>query len=248
MAVKKVVDLSFAGCGFLGMFHVGVLAAFRQHTDRVRVNHCLGASSGTLAACAAAACWDPAWLGDVFKEAVGRSATSGLGAFSKDFVVADIIKDMFQDLPLDIHHQINGRVHISLTTYSFQNLMVSEFSSKQELQDAITCSCFLPVFSGRQLPSFRGKTFLDGGLSNNLPAFDSETVKISPFSGKLKNISPLDQSRITMTLSQESVNFNVINIRRHFEGLRYMNNDRINEYYDLGFSLADQFLTNVLLD
>ena len=231
----------------------------------MRVNNCLGASSGTLAACAAAACWDPAWLGDVFKEAVGRAATSSLGAFSKDFVVADIIKvrfkciqspelilfvflqDMFQDLPIDIHHQINGRVHISLTTYSFQNLMVSEFSSKQELQDALTCSCFLPVFSGRQLPSFRGKTFLDGGLSNNLPTLDSETVKISPFSGKLKNISPLDQSRITMTLSQENVNLNVMNIQRHIEGLRYMNNDRINVYYDLGFSLADQFITNVLL-
>ena len=27
--MRKAVDLSFAGCGFLGMFHIGSLAAFR---------------------------------------------------------------------------------------------------------------------------------------------------------------------------------------------------------------------------
>ena len=31
MVAKKVIDISFAGCGFLGMFHVGSLAAFRRY-------------------------------------------------------------------------------------------------------------------------------------------------------------------------------------------------------------------------
>ena len=31
VVVKKLADLSFAGCGFLGLFHVGSLAAFRKY-------------------------------------------------------------------------------------------------------------------------------------------------------------------------------------------------------------------------
>ena len=37
MTLKKVADLSFAGCGFLGMFHIGALAAFRKHEDKGEV-------------------------------------------------------------------------------------------------------------------------------------------------------------------------------------------------------------------
>lgn len=45
------MNLSFAGCGFLGIYHVGVAAGFRKYAPRILLNKISGASAGALAAC-----------------------------------------------------------------------------------------------------------------------------------------------------------------------------------------------------
>lgn len=45
------MNLSFAGCGFLGIYHVGVAACFRQYAPYVVLGKTSGASAGALAAC-----------------------------------------------------------------------------------------------------------------------------------------------------------------------------------------------------
>merc|ERR1712059_127133 len=79
---------------------------------------------------------------------------------------------------------------VSLTDTKLRNRLVTGFLSKEDLVAALVCSCFLPIFSGSKLPYFRGERYLDGGLTNQLPTLDQNTVKISPFSGKDKQISP----------------------------------------------------------
>ena len=46
------VSVSFAGCGFLGLYHVGSLAAWRDHDHLVTVEHALGSSAGAIVAAA----------------------------------------------------------------------------------------------------------------------------------------------------------------------------------------------------
>ena len=46
------VSVSFAGCGFLGLYHVGSLACWRDHAHLVEVEHALGASAGAIVAAA----------------------------------------------------------------------------------------------------------------------------------------------------------------------------------------------------
>lgn len=48
---KSTMNLSFAGCGFLGIYHVGVAACFRKYTPYILLNKISGASAGALAAC-----------------------------------------------------------------------------------------------------------------------------------------------------------------------------------------------------
>jgi patatin-like phospholipase domain-containing protein 2 len=52
------MNLSFSGCGFLGIYHVGVLSAFKEHSpDTVQNNRISGCSAGALvAACALCDC------------------------------------------------------------------------------------------------------------------------------------------------------------------------------------------------
>lgn len=44
------MNLSFSGCGFLGIYHVGVASAFREYAPQVCLGKIAGASAGSLAA------------------------------------------------------------------------------------------------------------------------------------------------------------------------------------------------------
>lgn len=45
------MNLSFAGCGFMGIYHVGVAVCIRQFAPQLLVEKVSGASAGALAAC-----------------------------------------------------------------------------------------------------------------------------------------------------------------------------------------------------
>jgi predicted acylesterase/phospholipase RssA len=50
MANKTKLNLSFAGCGFLGIYHVGVAACLKKYAPHMVVNKASGASAGAIAA------------------------------------------------------------------------------------------------------------------------------------------------------------------------------------------------------
>jgi predicted acylesterase/phospholipase RssA len=45
------MNLSFAGCGFLGIYHVGVAGCFKKYAPHLLLNNISGASAGAIAAC-----------------------------------------------------------------------------------------------------------------------------------------------------------------------------------------------------
>lgn len=47
-----MINLSFAACGFLGIYHLGAVGAFLRHGDRLlgSLGACAGASAGALVA------------------------------------------------------------------------------------------------------------------------------------------------------------------------------------------------------
>ena len=61
---------------------------------------------------------------------------------------------------------------------SMKNVVVSNFETKDSLIDALTCSCFIPFFSGYSIPKFKGEKYIDGGFTNQLPVLDEHTVTI----------------------------------------------------------------------
>ena len=109
MSRRKVLDLSFAGCGFLTMYHIGSLAAFRSASDSVIINRCLGASGGALVACAAVADLDSLWLEAVFRDLVKSVGHNRFGAFSRNFDVGDILKVWLNKFHI---HQCQAQIEI----------------------------------------------------------------------------------------------------------------------------------------
>uniref|UniRef100_A0A8C5U8I2 PNPLA domain-containing protein n=1 Tax=Malurus cyaneus samueli TaxID=2593467 RepID=A0A8C5U8I2_9PASS len=97
-------------------------------------------------------------------------------------------------LPEDSYLLASGRLHISLTrVVDGQNVMASEFSSKEELIQALLCSCFLPIYCGFIPPSYRGVRYVDGGFTGLQPvsSLEEPVITVSPFTGEL-DICPRD--------------------------------------------------------
>uniref|UniRef100_A0A8C2IY30 Patatin-like phospholipase domain containing 3 n=1 Tax=Cyprinus carpio TaxID=7962 RepID=A0A8C2IY30_CYPCA len=153
-------NLSFAGCGFLGVYHIGVASCLLEQAPyliRGATKIC-GASAGALTAsvltteaCLEKCCED---VINVAKEARKRN----LGPLHPTFNIVKVIRGgLYRDLPSNAHTLASGRLCISLTrVMDGQNVLVSDFSSKDELIQALICSCFIPVYCGLIPPAFRG--------------------------------------------------------------------------------------------
>ncbi|XP_037373231.1 patatin-like phospholipase domain-containing protein 2 [Talpa occidentalis] len=213
-------NISFAGCGFLGVYHVGVASCLREHAPFLVANaaHVYGASAGALTATAlvTGACLGEAGANiiEVSKEARKRF----LGPLHPSFNLVKTVRScLLKTLPADSHERANGRLGISLTRVSDgENVIISHFSSKDELIQANICSTFIPVYCGLIPPTLHGVRYVDGGISDNLPLYElRNTITVSPFSGE-SDICPQDSStnihelRVTNT----SIQFNLRNLYR----------------------------------
>ncbi|XP_019375327.1 PREDICTED: patatin-like phospholipase domain-containing protein 2 [Gavialis gangeticus] len=213
-------NISFAGCGFLGVYHIGVASCLQERAPFLVANAktIYGASAGALTATAlvAGACLGEAGADiiRVSKEARKRF----LGPLHPSFNLVKTIRScMYKTLPENAHVASTGRLGISLTRVSDgANVILSEFHSKEELIQACVCSTFIPVYCGLIPPSLRGVRYVDGGISDNLPQYElKNTITVSPFSGE-SDICPRDSStnihelRVTNT----SIQFNLRNLYR----------------------------------
>lgn len=189
------MNLSFAGCGFLGIYHVGVAVCFRKYAPHLLLNKISGASAGAIAACCLL-CDLP--LGDITSDVLRvctEARTRTLGPFSPSFNVQTILLEGLERfLPDDAHIRVSGKLHISLTRIcDGKNVIVTQFESRQDLLDALMASAFIPFFSGWLPPLFHGVRYMDGGFSDNLPTLDENTITVSPFCGE-SDICPRDDS------------------------------------------------------
>lgn len=214
-------NISFAGCGFLGVYHVGVASCLQQHAPFLTENaqHIYGASAGALTATTlvSGACLGEAGARtiDVAKEARKRF----LGPVHPSFNLVKLMRHMMgRVLPHDAYIKATGRLGISLTRVTDgENVIVSHFNSNEELVQACVCSAFIPVYSGLIPPTLQGVRYVDGGISDNLPQYAlKNTITVSPFSGE-SDICPRDSSSTNiheLRFTNTSIQFTLSNLYR----------------------------------
>ncbi|XP_039197289.1 patatin-like phospholipase domain-containing protein 2 isoform X1 [Crotalus tigris] len=241
-------SVSFAGCGFLGVYHIGVATCLQERAPRLlRDARCIyGASAGALAGAVligggslAQACAD---VLDLAKEARKRN----LGPLHPSFNVMKIIRDgLYKNLPENCYKLLSGKLSISLTRVSDgENVLISNFNSKEEVVQALLCSSFVPIYCGLIPPSFRGVRYVDGGLTDNLPHYNSKnTITVSPFSGEC-DIRPRGNSANfhQMILTNTSIQFSLGNMYRLKQALFPPESQLLAELCEQGYSDALRFL------
>lgn len=188
-------NLSFAGCGFLGVYHIGVASCIKEYAPQLLLNTVSGASIGALTG-ATLICNNS--LGD-FTSAllaiVYELRKHAFGAFNPLINVTSMLRSTLQKVvPDDAYKRCSGRLFISVTRVSDgANVIISEFKSNDDLIAALVASTFVPVFSGFIPPKVGEHRYVDGGFSNNLPILDENTITVSPFCGE-SDICPRDSS------------------------------------------------------
>ncbi|KAM6090235.1 patatin-like phospholipase domain-containing protein 2 isoform 2-T2 [Theristicus caerulescens] len=241
-------SVSFAGCGFLGVYHIGAATCLQERAPHVirDARHIYGASAGALAGAVlvgggslAQACADVLALA---KEARKRN----LGPLHPSFNVIKIIRDgLMRNLPENTHQLSSGRLCISLTRVSDgKNALISNFNSKEEVVQALICSSFVPIYCGLIPPSFRGVRYVDGGISDNLPHYECKnTITVSPFAGEC-DICPKGNSASfhEMNVTNTSIQLSLGNLYRLTQALFPPEPKVLGEICEQGYSDALKFL------
>uniref|UniRef100_A0A8C0DSR1 Acylglycerol transacylase n=1 Tax=Balaenoptera musculus TaxID=9771 RepID=A0A8C0DSR1_BALMU len=207
-------SLSFAGCGFLGFYHIGVTRCLSERAPHLLRNarRFFGASAGALHCAFFLSGQTLQALMDLVRSARSRN----IGVLHPAFNLSKHLRDGLQRyLPDNVHQLLSGRIVISLTRVADgENVLVSDFRSKDEVVDALFCSSFVPFISGLIPPSFRGVRYIDGGVSDIIPFFDTKTtITVSPFYGesdicpkvKSTNFLHVDFTKLSLRLCSENI-------------------------------------------
>ena len=193
-------SISFSGCGFLGVYHIGVASCLKTHASGLldSIERVYGCSAGSMIG---AMLFMDVSFGEVCQhtmDIVTQARSNFLGPLSPRFKLNEILlTNLREKLPEDAHVRATGKLYISLTRVrDGQNVIISDYASREELIQVLLCSCFVPFYSGLVPPTYRGVYYIDGGLSNNLPA-DNETITVSPWSGS-SDICPKDEDGVSL--------------------------------------------------
>ncbi|XP_036816984.1 patatin-like phospholipase domain-containing protein 2 [Oncorhynchus mykiss] len=128
-----------------------------------------------------------------------------------------------RSLPDDAHIRASGRLAVVMTRIpDGQNTVVSEFTSREDVVQALLCSCFIPGYHGIQPPSYKGVHYVDGGMSSIQPTHSSpyaHTLTVSPFAGEADICPPDPGSMYVIVMSGMPLNCSVANGYRILEAL-----------------------------
>ncbi|XP_030578806.1 patatin-like phospholipase domain-containing protein 2 [Archocentrus centrarchus] len=216
--LKKEWSISFAGCGFMGIYYIGATSCILERFPRFiqDASKIYGASAGALTAAVLTlgiplekCCAD---LMSIAKEARKHR----LGPLHPSFNLLQRVQDtLLNHLPEDAHVRASGKLGVSLTRVSdVKNVLVSEFDSREELIQALICSCFVPFYCGIIPPTYRRVHYVDGAVTDNLPGYHlKQTITFSPYAGE-SDICPQ-----ASTLNFHKVHFNNISIQLNSENL-----------------------------
>lgn len=241
------MNLSLNGCGYLGIYQVGVCACIKQHYPKILKNKISGGSVGALVACAFM-CDVPLSICVKYIFDVSMKVRNGiLGPMSPDLNIVKLLHDrMSLMLPPDAHLHCDGRLNVSVTRFdNGQNVLLNRFNSREELLQALMCSCFIPVYCGYEPPVFHGVAYVDAALSDNSPRLNKHTITVAPFSGN-SDICPENDGLFlkSFTLSNTSIGLTSKNMYMLFRVLFPGSPDIQREFCQQGYNDALRFLRN----
>ena len=149
--VKRKLQMSFGGCGFLGVYHAGVGKCVVDHAPHLfeEFKHFYGASAGAITAVSAACMSDPMVAYKWVKKTFEASRKYTFGMLHPSFDLYSRLREFLESfLPPNAHRLSRNRVKISLTVIGDNgipsNWLLTDFNTRKELIDvstSVVCVC-----------------------------------------------------------------------------------------------------------
>ncbi|XP_042214984.1 uncharacterized protein LOC121861384 isoform X6 [Homarus americanus] len=244
--LESITAVTFCGCGFLGGYLVGAATYIQEHAPGLLRGRLGGSSVGSLIA-TCIVCDVPL---QAVRETILKTAKASraylFGPLSPFFPLEEpLLKNLLKMLPEDAHIRASGRLFLSLTRAStLTNEVVSEYKTRDELVRAVLCCCFLPGISGFSAPTFQGRRYVDGGMSNNMPLKGPTTLSINVFAGEF-DISPDedDTNYGPTTVFNQTLEMSMENLRKFYLAIVPPESEELDVYYDRGYADARKYIT-----
>ncbi|XP_023280979.1 patatin-like phospholipase domain-containing protein 2 isoform X2 [Seriola lalandi dorsalis] len=242
-------SISFSGCGFMATYQLGVAQCFLSYAPWIlrTAPSVLGASAGSLVAVTVVCEMNPITIRDEMLNFAKQVNAFTLGPFNPSINVFHWLEYVLRKhLPPDAHQLASGRLSVAMTRLTDgKNTVMSEFQSKEDVVQALLCSCFVPGYCGLQPPSYKGDYYVDGGFTSMQPVLSgtcSQTLTVSPFSGDT-DICPTEPlSRWEMVVSGATLNMNMANSFRVINALYPIALEELEQAYYSGYKDAIHFL------
>ncbi|XP_021232618.1 patatin-like phospholipase domain-containing protein 1 [Numida meleagris] len=190
---ERSFSLMFRGCSFLQMYEAGVVKALQELSPEIlkSASKIYGISSGSIVAAFAVCECDIDELQQYLYSAGKLFFSMVLTARGK---VLRVVKDALNKfLPVNAHQLASGKLHIILTRLrDWNSVTVSEFASKEDIIQAVLCSCFIPLCFGFIPPLYHGVRYIDGEFGMRKASYTSQTtITVSALAGEY-DICPRD--------------------------------------------------------
>ncbi|XP_070371107.1 omega-hydroxyceramide transacylase isoform X7 [Equus asinus] len=246
-------SISFSGSGFLSFYQAGAVDALRDLAPRMleTAHRFAGTSAGAVIAALAICGIEMDEYLRVLNVGVAEVKKSFLGPLSPSCKMVPMMRQfLYQVLPEDSYKATTGKLHVTLTRLTDgESVVVSEFTSKEELIEALYCSCFVPVYCGLIPPTYRGVRYIDGGFTGMQPcSFWTDSITISTFSGQ-QDICPRDCPAIfqDFRMFNCSFQFSLENITRMTHALFPPDLVILHDYYYRGYEDVVLYLRRLTL-
>nr|XP_057939873.1 patatin-like phospholipase domain-containing protein 2 [Doryrhamphus excisus] len=253
---QRPSSLSFSGSGFLATYQLGVAQCFLRNAPWLvqTAPSILGASAGSLVAACVACQLNLVTMRNEMLYFAKKMKGFALGPFSPSVNLLHWLRYVLnKHLPSDAHLLASGRLAVALTRLdNGEHTIITEYHSKDDVIQALLCSCFVPGYCGMLPPSFNGVYYMDGGFSGMQPVLSlpDRTLTVSPFSGET-DICPADTPCMwDMVVTGLTLKGNVANGLRFFNALYPLKVATVEQAYHSGykdaihFLLSNQFVSN----
>ncbi|XP_078514107.1 patatin-like phospholipase domain-containing protein 4 isoform X3 [Lissotriton helveticus] len=243
------LNVSFSGCGFLGIYHLGAASALCSHGQSMLtvVKAFAGASAGSLVAAVVSTVPEKIEECKEFTYKLSEEVKKqNFGAATPGYDFMNSLRGGIESiLPPNAHMIAENRLYISITrTKGRENCLVSNFASRDDLIKVLLASSYVPLYSGMRAVEYKGEKWMDGGLTNCLPVLPlGRTVTISPFSGR-QDICPQDKGLLDFhfKFAKQDILLSPANLHRFNQALFPPNRETMESVFQAGFNDTLLFL------
>ncbi len=250
-------SVSFSGGGYNCIYHLGVVRYIFENPDLFKGTKYLGASGGA-GIMGLVLCYenDPekfTIIDNIIKDIIAMNELN-LKLYEQVKKYSEIIETYINEDRFNKFIKGTNRCHISVTDVSSifpKNIIKHNFEAYSIYMDTLKASACIPFILDDTLRILDNRYHLDGGLSNNMPILNKNTIKISCLNYPLMNadVYPKVICELKYSFTAPTKNY-ILNMH----DLGYSNMEEFMKQYHIGIQLQRQdnelneYITHIIND